>query len=221
MYLKSFEPFIIDCSGDKPLPLFGHSLAMINSVKVCLFGGAICTVKNLNYLNDTYIYNIMNRIWLKLNFNQKDGKLPCKRAAHTSAANDNMEMVIYGGSNESGPIDDKLWILKLGNQNEGIWSEITTIGPRPGPRYGHSLIFMKPFFILFGGVKLKKETNELWILNTKISPCQWEKAKYDNNNVIPCSRVYHSCGICPSGNYSGMMIILGGRDSNQKPLNDI
>ena len=82
----------------------------------------------------------------------------------TAAANDNMEMVIYGGSNESGPIDDKLWILKLGNQNEEIWSEITTIGPRPGPRYGYSLIFMKPFFILFGGVKLKKETNELWIL---------------------------------------------------------
>ena len=194
---------------------------MINSVKACLFDGAICKVKNLNYLNDTYIYNIMNRIWLKLYFNQKDGKLPCKRAAHTSAANDNMEMVIYGGSNVSGPIDDKLWILKLGNQNEGIWFEITAIGPRPGPRYGHSLIFMKPFFILFGGVKLKKETNELWILNTKISPCQWEKAKYDNNNVIPCSRVYHSCGICHSGNYSGMMIILGGRDSNQKPLNDI
>ena len=121
MYLKSLESFIIDCSGDKPLPLFGHSLAMINSVKVCLFGGVTGTVKKLNYLNDTYIYNIMNRKQIKINFNQKDAVLPCKRAAHAAASNDNMEMIIYGGSNESGIIDDKLWILNLGNQNEGIW----------------------------------------------------------------------------------------------------
>ena len=127
------------------MPIFGHSLVMINSVKACLFGGVKGKVKKLNYLNDAYIYNIMNRIWIKINFNQKDGELPCNRSAHAASANDNMEMVIYGGSNESGLIDDKLWILKLGNQNEGIWSEITTIGPTPGPRYGHSLIFMKPF----------------------------------------------------------------------------
>jgi len=47
MNLKSFEPFIIDCSGDKPLPIFGHSLVMINSVKACLFGGVKGKVKKL------------------------------------------------------------------------------------------------------------------------------------------------------------------------------
>lgn len=163
----------------------------------------------------------MNKKWIKINFNEKDAVLLCKCAAHAAAANDNMEMIIYGGSNKSGPIDDKLWILNLGNKNGGIWSEIKTIWPTPGPRYGHSLIFMKPFFILFGGAGLNKMTNELWILNINISPCQWEKAKLENNNVIRCSRVYHTCGICPSGNYSGMMIILGGRDSSHNPLNDI
>ena len=55
----------------------------------------------------------------------------------------------------------------------------------------------------------------------KNSFCKWEKANLENNNIIPCSRVYHTCGICYSGNYSGMIIILGGRDSNEKSLNDI
>ena len=140
MYLN-----IIDCIGDKPLPRIGHSLIMIDSCNACLFGGATGSINEFNYLNDTYIYRIKSREWIKINFSHRDSILPCKRGAHAAAANDNKQMVIYGGSNKSGLVDDKLWILNLCDQNEGIWSEITTIGPTPGPRYGHSLIFMKPF----------------------------------------------------------------------------
>ena len=217
---ESLMPFIIDCNGDKPISRFGHSLVMINPVKVCLFGGAVGETRRINYSNETYIYNVMTKIWMKLNINLNISLLPSERAAHAAAANDNMQMVIYGGSNSSGLADDKLWMLHLSEQNDGVWSEVQTIGQTPGQRYGHSLIFLNPYFVLFGGNFNPNLSNEVWIINTKNNPCQWEKINFENN-IVPCPRLYHTCGICPSGNCSGMMIIFGGRDSNEKPLNDI
>ena len=214
------EPFIVDSNGEKPQSRFGHSLVMINQVKVCLFGGAVGETKKINYSNDTYIYNIMTKIWMKLNINS-NMNLPSERAAHAAAVNDSMQMAIYGGSNSSGLADDRLWILQLSEQNEGIWLEVHVVGPTPGPRYGHSLIFLKPYFVLFGGNFNPNLTNEVWIINTRNNPSQWEKINFKNNDIMPCPRLYHTCGICPTGNCSGMMIIFGGRDSNEKPLNDI
>ena len=66
---ESLEPFVEECNSEKPLPRFGHSLVMINPVKVCLFGGAIGETRRINYSNDTYIYNIMTKIWMKLHIN--------------------------------------------------------------------------------------------------------------------------------------------------------
>jgi protein phosphatase len=218
---ETTEPFIVDCNGDKPLPRFGHSLVMITPVKICLFGGAVGETRRINYSNDTYIYNIMTKIWMKLNINSNTGLVPSERAAHAAASNDNLQMVIYGGSNSTGLADDKLWMLHLSEQNEGIWTEIKVVGQTPGPRYGHSLAYMNPFFVLFGGNFNPNLTNEVWIINTKSNQCQWEKIKFGNNNIIPSARLYHTCGICPSGNCQGMMIVFGGRDSNEKPLNDI
>ena len=218
---ESLEPFVEECNSEKPLPRFGHSLVMINPVKVCLFGGAIGETRRINYSNDTYIYNIMTKIWMKLHINSNLSLLPSERAAHAAASNDNNQMVIYGGSNSSGLADDKLWMLHLSEQNNGIWSEVRVVGPTPGQRYGHSLNYLNPYFVLFGGNFNPNLTNEVWIINTKNNPCQWEKINFENNNSIPCPRLYHTSGICPSGNCSGMMIIFGGRDSNEKPLNDI
>ena len=218
---ETTEPFIVDCNGDKPLPRFGHSLVMITPVKICLFGGAVGETRRINYSNDTYIYNIMTKIWMKLNINSNTGLVPSERAAHAAASNDNLQMAIYGGSNSTGLADDKLWMLHLSEQNEGIWTEIKVVGQTPGPRYGHSLAYMNPFFVLFGGNFNPNLTNEVWIINTKNNQCQWEKINFGNNNIIPSARLYHTCGICPSGNCLGMMIVFGGRDSNEKPLNDI
>ena len=217
---ESFEPFIVDCNGDKPLSRFGHSLVMINPVKVCLFGGAVGETRKINYSNDTYTFNIMTKIWMKLKINLSMSLMPCERAAHAAAANEKMQMVVYGGSNSTGLADDKLWMLHLSDQNEGIWSEVDIVGPTPGQRYGHSLIFMNQYFVLFGGNFNPHLTNEVWVINTNNNPCQWERINCESK-ISPCERLYHSCGICPCGNCSGMMIIFGGRDSNEKPLNDI
>ena len=54
---ESFLPIIVDTSGHKPSPRFGHSLVMLNSVKICLFGGAVGETRKINYSNETFIYN--------------------------------------------------------------------------------------------------------------------------------------------------------------------
>ena len=95
------------------------------------------------------IYNIIIRIWMKLNINLKMCLLPSKRAAHASATNDSMQMVIYSGSSSIGLFYDKLWILHLSEQNEGIWSEVR-----------------------FVGQTLAKD------INIKNKPCQWGNNKF-------------------------------------------
>ena len=92
-YIDSFTPLQIESSGDKPLPRFGHSLVMINPIKIVIFGGAVGEIRKITYSNETYIYNIMTRIWFKL-INYNNSILPAARAAHAAAANDQMQMVL-------------------------------------------------------------------------------------------------------------------------------
>ena len=220
-YYDYYEPLIIETNGDKPSPRFGNSLVKISPIKICIFGGAVGEIRKIVYSNETYMYNIMTKIWLKLNFNPNQNLLPSGRAAHGAAANDHMQMVIYGGSDNSGLIDDKLWILHLSEKNDGLWNQIQTIGQTPGGRYGHSMAYINPYFVLFGGNSNPELNNDVWIIDINKNICQWEKIIFENNNLVPCERLYHSCDICHSGNCEGMMIIFGGRDSKENALNDI
>ena len=59
------------------------------------------------------------------------------------------------------------------------------------------------------------------IININNDISQWERIIFEKDNLIPCSRLYHTCDICNEGNLKGMMVIFGGRDSKETPLNDI
>jgi len=43
---------------------------MVSPVKVVLFGGAVGDTKNFQFTNDTYVLNLMTKIWLKLESNK-------------------------------------------------------------------------------------------------------------------------------------------------------
>lgn len=47
----------------------------------------------------------------------------------------------------------------------------------------------------------------------------WNKLEVLNNQA-PSARVYHAAAVCTKGNASGMMILFGGRDSQDQALND-
>jgi hypothetical protein len=132
--------------------------------------------------------------------------------------------MIYGGSTKNGGLaEDEIWLLYLneGAEGEGEWKRYqVTNGQSPGPRYGHSLNFIKPFFVLFGGNFNPSLSNDVWIVNINEQIGEWKKIIFQND-VGPCPRLYHTSQICNHGKYLGKLIIFGGRDSNENPLNDI
>ena len=220
---ETIDIFPVDTNGNRPAPRFGHSLVMINNLKVCIFGGAIGDTRKINYSNETYIYNILTKLWIKLEVGNNK-VLPQERAAHAAAVNDNSVMMIYGGSTKNGGLaEDEIWLLYLneGTEGEGEWKRYqVTNGQSPGPRYGHSLNFIKPYFVLFGGNFNPSLSNDVWIVNINEQIGEWKKIIFQND-VGPCPRLYHTSQICNHGKYLGKLIIFGGRDSNENPLNDI
>ena len=213
------ELSIIETYGNSPHARFGHSLVKLSQVKFCLFGGALGETRKLIYSNDTYIYNILTRIWTKVITNSN---LPKERAAHAAACDNNYNMMIYGGSTSNGGLaDNQVWVLSLdkNNNKKGEWKLYPTIGSNPGQRYGHSLSFIKPYFILFGGNVNPNLSNDVWVIDIKNinnNNISWKKINFEND-VGPSARLYHTCSIFEENK----MMIFGGRDSNENPLNDI
>lgn len=56
----------IECVGKIPSARFGHTLTLISSAKIVMFGGAIGDTKNFTFSNETYTLNIMTKIWSKI-----------------------------------------------------------------------------------------------------------------------------------------------------------
>jgi hypothetical protein len=89
----------VECVGKVPTARFGHTIVLVSAVKVICFGGAVGDTRNFQFTNDTYVLNLMTKIWTKLEVNGTSA--PCPRAAHASCSNDNLQMVVYGGSTGS------------------------------------------------------------------------------------------------------------------------
>ena len=86
-------------------------------------------------------------------------------------------MVVYGGAVGGGGLaDDNVFLLDLRNGDEkASWVMIPVVGITPGRRYGHTMIFIKPFLIVFGGNTGNEPVNDVWSLNLDRSPYQWQK----------------------------------------------
>jgi hypothetical protein len=67
-YAEEFKAYHqkVDCVGKKPTARFGHTVVLVNPVKIILFGGAVGDTRNFQFTNDTYVLNLITKIWLKL-----------------------------------------------------------------------------------------------------------------------------------------------------------
>ena len=219
---------------------FGHTLTIINNTDVILFGGAT----SINELyNDTLLYNIHEKKWKKIN---TTGTVPCPRAAHASVCIKKNNIIMFGGAKKNGGFaSNDLYLLDLRNENYVKWSILTTClnasnlnkndnnnnnfenNIKPSERYGHSLIYFKPYLILFGGVLKDKNTlsNELWLTkleyqNLFSNPIiKWEHIK-TSSAEIPEPRIYQTLSIIKQGKAKGMIILFGGRTKEKKAMND-
>ena len=100
------------------------------------------------------------------------------------------------------------------------WSILLTSGRTPGKRYGHTLCFIKPFYVVFGGNTGNQTMNDVWTIRYDKMPLVWSKIEMLDSQSFPAPRVYHAIGLCLKGFESGMMIIYGGRDGNDNALSD-
>ena len=127
-------------------------------------------------------------------------------------------MVIFGGAVGGGGLaDDNLYVFEVkedtgGSSSSFTWMIVPVIGTTPGRRYGHTMVFIKPFLLVQGGNTGTEPVNDVWSLNLEKSPYSW--SKLECSSELPCVRVYHSAAICSSGSANGMMVIFGGRTSD-------
>lgn len=114
---------------------------------------------------------------------------------------------------------DELFLLNLRlDENNPQWKIVPVVGNTPGRRYGHTMIAAKPNLVIFGGNNGTDTVNDVWILNIEKSPYTWVKLPIIGD--IPSPRTYHSASLCTFGSATGMMVVFGGRGSDQTPLND-
>jgi hypothetical protein len=95
---------------------------------------------------------------------------------------------------------------------------IPVIGKTPGRRYGHTMVYNKPFILVFGGNSGNEAVNDVWGLNVDKAPFSW--VKIEPMSSSPPVRVYHSAALCSIGSATGMMIVFGGRTSDSTALKD-
>lgn len=213
-------------SDTLPPPRFGHTVNLISKTAAIIFGGAISTPGNYTMTADLYFYNIPENRWKKLETSSASAS-PHARAAHASATVRENQLLFYGGSIGNGQYaQDDLWFLDIKNSEDVSWMKVPIDGPTPGPRYGHSMVYIMPYLILFGGSnggnsQPKNEImNDIWVFGTDETPFRWIKVTTKNGS--PSARLYHSACIYDKSNGNGEgMILFGGRDSQNCSLKDL
>ena len=128
--------------------------------------------------------------------------MPQERVAHAAAVNENSVMMIYGRSIKNGGlVEDERWFsyLNEGKEGESEWKKYKMNNKiSSGPRYGHSLSYIKPKFVLFGGNFNLSLSNEVWLVNINEEIGKWRKINF-KSDLSPCPRFYHTCIKCNFG----------------------
>lgn len=101
--------------------------------------------------------------------------------------------------------------------DQAHWSIVNCEGTSPGARYGHVMAYLKPFLIVYGGNTGAEAVGDIWKIDITGNRL-WERVNTGAENPPP--RVYHSASICKTGTAAGMLVIFGGRGTDQIPLND-
>ena len=213
-----------------PPPRFGHSVNIISKTRIVIFGGAISTPNSqasYTMTSDLYLYNMAQNTWKKLE-PSNSYKPPHVRAAHASATVRDNQVLYYGGSIGNGQYaKDDLWFLDIKNQEEVSWMQVPIEGATPGPRYGHSMIYIFPNLILFGGSSNSGPNRknvilkDVWLFPTDKTPFNWIKVETESSSLLT-ARLYHTCCVYQKINGEGDdLVLFGGRDAQNVSLKDL
>ena len=183
---------------------------------IVLFGGAVGD-SQYRITNDILHFDTVSKEWKPMIIKQHEQR-PSPRAAHASTAVENSQLVIFGGAFSHGKVvDNDLYLLKV-NDNTCKFIKVPIETEKPSSRYGHSMVFTRPYILVIGGNVQNEPTNEVWSLSIDSSPFIWSKVI---TNKGPPSRVYHSSALWKSSNKGDMVLVYGGRTGHNQALNDL
>jgi len=213
-----------------PPPRFGHTVNIISKTRIVIFGGAISTPNNqasYTMTSDLYLYNMSQNVWKKLE-PANSLKPPHVRAAHASATVRDNQVLYYGGSIGNGQYaTDDLWFLDIKNQEEVNWMQVPIDGQTPGQRYGHSMVYIFPNLILFGGSSNSGQNRknvimkDVWIFTIDKTSFNWIRLDTESNSMLT-ARLYHTACVYQKINgESESLVLFGGRDSQNVSLKDL
>lgn len=213
-----------------PPPRFGHTVNLVSKTSIVIFGGAISTPDNhasYTMTADLYLYEMTTNQWKKLETSSTT-KPPHVRAAHASATVRDYQVLYYGGSIGNGQYaTDDLWFLDIKNQEEANWMQVPIEGRTPGPRYGHSMVYVSPVLVLFGGSSNNSQNQknvimkDVWIFHTDKAPFKWISLDTESSFILS-ARLYHtSCVYQKYNGESDALVLFGGRDSQNVSLKDL
>ena len=200
----------------------------MNKSIAILFGGAEGKKSDYRLLNDILIYKPPNSTWVKTN---PKGEIPNERVAHACASIGPYYLSLFGGIESNGELSEpNLYILdlSLGLLNDSIWYKMKSKGIVPCKRYGHSMIYNKPYLILFGGNNGKRELNDIFITKfdkieknsiTEFNIILWRELDIKDN--VPSPRMYFPISLCEYGDSRNMIFIYGGKGINKEVYNDM
>jgi N-acetylneuraminic acid mutarotase len=170
--------------GDKGLPgLFGHSLTKVGE-KLYIFAGRTGLFETTN---DLYEYDIGTE---EVRLVPSGTNIPAARQGHTATAVDNRYIVVYGGMDGTGWLND----LHIYDTKENAWHQ----GPSSDIRSeGHQSVLVGNKIFVFGGYDGEKYLNTIqvlvldasqqsysWnILPTEVSPRAYHSASAIGNNI--------------------------------------
>ena len=78
-------------------------------------------------------------------------------------------MKAIGGNSQA---SDDLYLL-VKRRKEGSMDDCACRRKTPGKRYGHTIIFSKPYLLVFGGNTGTEPINDVWCLNVDKAPFSW------------------------------------------------
>ena len=202
-----------------PEKRFGHTITIVSKERAVVFGGAVGD-SVYKITNDTFCYNSTLNKWITLKPKSQD-EAPSPRAAHGATAVESNQMVIFGGAHSHGNmVDNELYLLKIGNtESLAKWVKVPVENAKPASRYGHAMVFFKPYILVIGGNIGNEPCNEVWSLSIDKSPFFWNKL--DFKDVEPTARVYHTACIWRSASKVDMVLMFGGRNAKNLALNDM
>ena len=188
-----------------------------------MFGGANGKSTKYEIKNDTYIFETETYRWHKIN---TKGDIPPPRAAHSACPINEEYLAIFGGTDENNEfLPDNLYILKISQNYENcIWNKIINYGKGPGSRYGHKIIYKKPYLLIIGGNLENTFTDEIHYTlideNNILKKLKWYVLNIDKHSPFPSPRIYQTCSICKYGKSANMIFLYGGRNEKGLALND-